>query len=114
MKTVNLLLAVIILLGACASPKKTTTKGALPTVTRADVLRGGTSFSNAVVIMVGSEKAGLSEEYKWLSNNYLGYALIRKTHVERASKHYDIIRIKTQRGHVKDIYFDSTRFWGKF
>ena len=87
MKTLNLLFAVIILLGACASPKKTTTKGASPIVTRADVLRGGTSFSNAVVIMVEKERAGLSEEYKWLSTNYPGYALIRRTHVERASRH---------------------------
>jgi hypothetical protein len=113
MKAVNVLFAVIILLGACSSPKKTTSKGASPTVTRTDVLRGGTSFSNAVVIMVERERAGLDEEYKWLSNNYPGYAMIRRTQVTRSSKHYDIIRIKTQQGQVKDIYFDSTRFWRK-
>ena len=114
MKTVNLLFVVIILLlGACSSPKKTSTKGALPKATHADILRGGTSFSNAVVIMVESEKEGLNEEYKWLANNYPGYGLVRRTHVERSSKHYDIIRIKTKQGQVKDIYFDSTRFWGK-
>ena len=63
--------------------------------------------------MVENERAGLDEEYKWLSNNYPGYAMIRRTQVKRSSKHYDIIRIKTQQGQVKDIYFDSTRFWGK-
>jgi hypothetical protein len=114
MKTVNLLfIAIIIFLGACSSPNKATTKGALPAATRTDILRGGTSFSNAVVIMVESERAGLNEEYKWLANNYPGYALVRRTHVERSSRHYDIIRIKTQQGQLKDIYFDSTRFWGK-
>lgn len=114
MKTVNFLFAVIIIFfGACSSPKKTTTKGASPTVTRTDVLRGGTSFSNAVVIMVESERAGLDEEYKWLANNYPGYGLVRRTHVTNSSKHYDIVRIKTKQGQVKDIYFDSTRFWGK-
>ena len=113
MKTVNVLFVVIILLGACSSPKKTTTKDASPRVTRTDVLRGGTSFSNAVVIMVENERAGLDEEYKWLSNNYPGYAMIRRTQVKRSSKHYDIIRIKTQQGQLKDIYFDSTHFWGK-
>ncbi|MGZ5191264.1 MAG: hypothetical protein ACXWCZ_09615 [Flavisolibacter sp.] len=113
MKTVNLLF-VVILLGACASPKKTSTKDASPAVTRTDLLRGGTSFSNAVVIMMEREREGLNEEYKWLSNNYSGYGLIRRTHVKRSSRHYDIIRIKTQDGQVKDIYFDSTRFWGKF
>ena len=113
MKTVNVLFVAIILIGACSSPKKTTTKAASPRVTRTDVLRGGTSFSNAVVIMVENERAGLDEEYKWLSNNYPGYAMIRRTQVKRSSKHYDIIRIKTQQGQLKDIYFDSTRFWGK-
>jgi len=114
MKTVNFLFVVIIIfLGACSSPKKTTTKVASPKPTRTDILRGGTSFSNAVIIMVENERAGLNEEYKWLANNYPGYALVRRTHVERSEKHYDIIRIKTQQGQVKDIYFDSTRFWGK-
>lgn len=114
MKTVNLLFVVIIIfLGACSSPKKTTTKTASPTVTRTDILMGGTSFSNAVVIMVGSEKEGLNEEYKWLANNYPGYGLVRRTHVKNSSKQYDIVRIKTKQGQVKDIYFDSTRFWGK-
>jgi len=113
MKTINLLFVIIILLGACSSPKKTTTKGASPAETPADKLRGGTSFSNAVVIMLENERAGLDEEYKWLANNFPGYSLIRRTHVKRSSRHYDIVCIKTKQGQVKDIYFDSTRFWGK-
>jgi hypothetical protein len=113
MKTVILLFVVIILLAACSSPKKTTTKAPSPRPTRTDVFRGGTSFSNAVVIMVETESAGLKEEYKWLSNNYPGYGLIKKTHVTRSSKHYDIMRIKTRDGHLKTIYFDTTHFWGK-
>ena len=99
MKTIHLLFAVsIIFLGGCSSPKKTTTEGALPKATRDDILRGGTSFSNAVVIMVESEREGLNEEYKWLANNYPGYGLIRRTHVKNGSKHYDIVRIKTKQG----------------
>lgn len=115
MKTVNCWFVVIMLcLGACSSPKKTPAKAAGPTTTtRTDVLRGGTSFSNAVVIMVEREREGLNEEYKWLANNYPGYALVRRTHVKRSSKNYDIVRIKTKDKQLKDIYFDSTRFWGK-
>lgn len=113
MKTVNLLFVVIVLLGACSPPKKTTTKGASAKESPTDVLTGGTSFSSAVVIMVETEREGLDEEYKWLANNYPGYALIRRRHVKRSLTHYDIVRIKTKQGEVKDIYFDSTRFWGK-
>jgi hypothetical protein len=117
MKLINLLFVIVILAGACSSPKKTTTKGAVPTATPAetpaDKLRGGSSFNNAVVIMVENERAGLDEEYKWLANYFPGYSLIRRTHVKRSSRHYDIVRIKTKQGQVKNIYFDSTRFWGK-
>lgn len=103
---------IIILLGACSSPKKTT-KAVSSAVTRDDVLPGGTSFSNAVILRVESESTGLSEEYKWLSNNYPGYGVIRRTQVKKPPRHYDIIRIKTKQGQVKDIYCDSTSFRGK-
>jgi hypothetical protein len=109
MKTVNLLFLFIILLGACSSPKKTT-KAVSPAITRDDVLRGGTSFSNAVILRVETESTGLSEEYKWLANNYPGHGVIRRSQVKKSSRHYDIIRIKTKQGQVKDIYFDSTSF----
>jgi len=98
---------------ACSSPKKTSTKSDVPTITRADKLVGGTSFSDPVVIMVQTERAGLDEEYKWLSIDYPGYSLIRRTHEIRSSRHYDIVRIKTKQGQLKDIYFDSTCFSGK-
>ncbi len=114
MKTLNFLFVVMILFaGACSSPKKTTVKRTVPKPTSTDIFRGGTSFSNAVIIMVESEREGIDEEYKWLANNYPGYALIRRTHVKRSSRHYDIVRIKTKQNQLKDIYFDSTRFWGK-
>jgi len=113
MKTAIVLLITIMLFTDCSTPKKTSTKEDTPKVSGTDVLKGGTSFNNPVVIMVESERAGLDEEYKWLSNNYQGYALIRRRHVSRSSRHYDVVRIKTKQGQVKDIYFDSTRFWGK-
>ncbi len=114
MKTTSALLVVLIFAVACSSPKKTATKAESPaTVTPADKLVGGTSFSDPVVIMVQDERTGLDEEYKWLSINYPGYSLVRRTHTTRSSRHYDIVRIKTKQGHFKDIHFDTTRFWGK-
>ena len=113
MKALPILFVALIVLAACSSPKKTTAKPAAPTVTRTDELRGGTSFGNAVVIMVERESTGLKEEYKWLSNNYPGYGLIRKTRIKKSARHYDIMRIKTKEGQLKDVYFDTTRFWGK-
>ena len=113
MKTVNALFVVIMLLGACSTPKRTASKRDRPAISYADVLKGGTSFSNAIVIMKQSEREVLDDEYKWLSVNYPGYSLVRRTHTLRSSKHYDIVRIKTNQEQLRDIYFDSTQFWGK-
>lgn len=113
MKTAYALFVAIIFLGACSTPKKTAPKRHLPAVTHADELKGGTSFTNPIVIKMQSEREVLDEEYKWLSANYPGYSLVRRFHKVRSSKHYDIVRIKTNDGRLRDIYFDSTQFWGK-
>ena len=116
MKFLTPILSLVILLGACSSSKKGTpaTKPSSPTVTKKDVFRGGTSLENPVVIKVETEKAGLDEEYKWLTENHPGYTTIRKAQISRGNKHYDIIRIRTRDGHEKDIYFDTTSFFGKW
>jgi len=113
MKTSVVLFITIVFAVACSAPKKTPAKTEAPKVSRSDMLKGGTSFSAPVVIMVQDEKTGLEEEYKWLSINYPGYSLIRRTEVSRPPKHFDVVRIKTKQGQLKDIHFDSTRFSGK-
>jgi hypothetical protein len=114
MKLIPVLLVLVMLTGACSSPKKTPAKAPAPVETPADKLRGGGSFSKAIVIRVATESAGMDEEYKWLNRNFPGYGLIRKTQVSRSGRHYDIVRIKTRQGRVKEIYFDTTSFWGKY
>jgi ABC-type glycerol-3-phosphate transport system substrate-binding protein len=114
MKTITFFLVLVIFLGACSSSKKTTTKKTSShKITHSDVFRGGTSLENAIVIKLEKEAAGVEEEYKWLSQNYPGYATIRKSRASRAKKHYDIITIRTKEGQEKDIYFDITNFYGK-
>ncbi|MBL7739979.1 MAG: hypothetical protein JNK14_12240 [Chitinophagaceae bacterium] len=114
MKTTGIFIVLMSFLLSCSSPNKTT--GTATTspgkITKTDVFRGGTSFDNPVVIRVTTEKAGVAEEYKWLSNNYPGYTTIRKTQASKEKKRYDIIRIKTKGGEIKDIYFDTTSFFG--
>jgi ABC-type glycerol-3-phosphate transport system substrate-binding protein len=106
----------VLALLACSSSKKATAPGNSSTtkVTKTDVFRGGTSFENAVIIKVQKEADGVGEEYKWLAQNYPGYTTIRKMPTTRGSKHYDIVRIKTKDGQEKDIYFDTTSFFGKW
>jgi hypothetical protein len=113
MKKIHLFLAFLIFLAACSSPKKAPVKENKPRISKADMLRGGTSFSNPVLIQVRTESAGIDEEYKWLSNSYPGYKLIRRTQATRGARHFDIVRIKTRQGQTKDVYFDSTSFFGR-
>ncbi|MET0466360.1 MAG: hypothetical protein ABW007_24600 [Chitinophagaceae bacterium] len=112
MKIAHTLFVLLVIFASCSTPKKAPVKAA-PTVTRADLLNGGTSFSNAVMLKVTTEREGKDEEYKWLKNLYPGYSLVKRSEVQRASRHYDIVRIKTKEGHLKDIYFDSTSFAGR-
>lgn len=114
MKTTIFFLVLVTFLGACSSSKKTTVKKTPSNkITQADRFRGGVSFENAIVIRVEKEGPGVEEEYKWLTANYPGYAMIRKTQTSNAKKHYDIIKIRTKDGRERDIYFDITSFFGK-
>ena len=112
-KTISALFIICILAVACSTAKKPTPGRNRPAISREDMLKGGTSFNNPVVILQLSEREMLDEEYKWLSNNYPGYALGRRSHTVRSSKHYDIVRIKTRQGQVRDIYFDCTKYWAR-
>ncbi len=115
MKTIYFFLALVILLAACSSSKKTAPKKVSTNkITRTDIFRGGTSFENAIVIKVENERTGVEEEYKWLSVNYPGYSTIRKSQTSKGKKHYDIIKIKTKDGQEKEIYFDTTSFFEKW
>ncbi|RYZ44904.1 MAG: hypothetical protein EOP49_26250 [Sphingobacteriales bacterium] len=109
MKILTVLICLVILFASCSSPKKAPAKP-VTTVTKTDVLNGGTSYRNAVVLQVTTEREGVDEEYRWLRNLYPGYTLIRRSEVKRSPRYYHIIRIKTREGHLKDIYFDSTSF----
>ncbi|MGC4035015.1 MAG: hypothetical protein QM764_03570 [Chitinophagaceae bacterium] len=96
---------------SCSTSKRATPVRNSSNLTAADKLRGGTAFSNAVIIMVKSEREVLDEEYKWLSYSFPGYGLIVRNHKVHSAKHYDIVRIKTKQGQIRDVYFDSTSFW---
>lgn len=112
MKITSLFFVLLLIFASCSTPKKAPVKAA-PTVTREDVLNGGTSFSNAVILKVTNEREGMDEEYRWLKNLYPGYTLVKRSAVKRTGRSYDIVRIRTREGKLKDIYFDSTSFAGR-
>lgn len=114
MKTIVPFLVSVALLAACSTSKSSTEKKtSTAKVTKQDLMKGGTSFDNAVILRVKTESAGVAEEYKWLAESYPGYSMIRKTQTSRGNKHYDIITFKTRDGIEKNAYFDITSFYKK-
>lgn len=115
MKAIISLISLSVLLLSCGSAKKNSTvkKEPVHSVTQTDVLKGGTSYENAVVIKVKSEGEGVAEEYKWLAESYPGYSTIRKSQTSHGNRHYDIITFKTRDGIEKTAYFDITSFYKK-
>jgi len=115
MKTIVSFLIFVVLLTACSTSKKPTSekKASTAKVTKQDLMKGGTSFDNAVILRVKTESAGVAEEYKWLAESYPGYSMIRKLQTSKGNKHYDIITFKTRDGIEKNAYFDITSFYKK-
>ena len=83
----------------------------MTTVTATDRLKGGTSFDDAIVIRVKTEKAGIQEEFRWLRESYPGYALIRKSRVSHGGRQFDLIWFRTRAGVEKQPILTWTGFW---
>jgi len=72
------------------------------------------SFEKAIFIDENSESAGIKAEYAWLRQNYFGYKFQKQSLVSHKKKDYHIINIITVKGRSKSIYFDLSKFYGKF
>lgn len=80
----------------------------------ADDAQDGSSIASAVVIEEKNETEGVAAEYAWLRKHYPGYSLIKQSLIFDNGKPYDKMDIKTADGSKKTIYFDISKFFGKF
>lgn len=101
----------LILLASCT---KQTTPSKSPVSNSASRTADGLSYESAVVIQEKTEMKGIKTEYAWLAEHYPGYKLISQSLSTYGDKPYDIITIKTKKGEKKQIYFDISKFYGKF
>jgi len=106
-KSIALLLISVLLLLACSSTKNLPETKATPSVENSGV-QDGSSFENAVV--VNSIKA----EYEWLAKNYPGSTMKMQALSQHKKKPYDVLHIVTASGDEKSIYFDISKFFGKY
>jgi len=110
-------LAIFLIFSSCSSSKKTNATAGSTTSsisTRSSGEADGSSFEKAIVIDEKSETKGVNAEYAWLKKNYPGYSFKSQSLNHKGKVPYDIITIKTADGETKNIYFDISRFFGKF
>jgi hypothetical protein len=74
----------------------------------------GSSFEKAIIINKTIEMEGISAEYDWLKQHYPNYKNLGQSLVQNKGKSYDILKIKTASEETKSIYFDISKFFGKF
>ena len=120
MKYILLLLSVLFTLtfSSCSSSKKTIATQNDNAVAGATVSSNGeadgSSFEKAIVIDEKTETKGIAAEYAWIKKNYPGYKMRSQSLSHKGKKSYDIIHIETADGKLVDLYFDITKFFGKF
>ena len=116
MRVIPALIAFAVLFTSCSSTKKTTitAPGASGTTNVVSSSNDGSSYEKAIFIDKSNESDGVAEEYKWLREHYPGYTLIEQSLQHKDQKSYDVMHIKTKEGDEKHIYFDITKFFGKF
>lgn len=102
-KYLLLFVVVFLLLASCASKKAVV-----------DGVRDGLSFERAIVINETHERPGINDEYAWIRANYPGSRNNSQALVYHDKKPYDILHITTAGGKEVSVYFDISKFFGKF
>jgi hypothetical protein len=74
----------------------------------------GSSYEKAVFIDKDDESSGVNAEYAWLKENYPGYKMISQSLEHHNGRSYDILKITTKDRAEKRIYFDISKFFGRF
>jgi hypothetical protein len=113
MKNVLFFVCLCCLVISCGTTKKIQ-DNTTSTVMTENVSGDGSSFEKAVVINKSNENDGIAAEYDWLKKNYPGYQSLGQGLSFKDKKAFDVIKIKTTDGMVKSVYFDISKFFGKF
>lgn len=121
-RTIFYFLSILLIFTSCSSQRKSQSLSLNSASTSARNIQplsdqktaDGSSYEKAIFIDKSTETAGVDAEYVWLKENYPGYQMIKQSLVHHDGRSYDILKIKTKDGAEKDIYFDISKFFGKW
>ena len=99
---------------ACASGRKSGAGTPAGATAPADSVRDGSSFDRAIIIKDTDETAGVHSEYQWIRDNYPGYSTEKQSLVAHQGISFDVLVIRNQDRTEKTVYFNISRFYGKF
>jgi len=99
------LLVIVLFYVACSAPKKALDNGAV---------HDGSSYQKAIIINEKHERAGIDAEYAWIRQQYPGSKTRGQALMYYEKKPFDIIHILTSDSKAIDVYFDISKFYGKF
>lgn len=102
------------LLASCSTTKRLSNETATQENTSNLSANDGSSYEKAIIINAKNESEGVSAEYAWLRQHYKGYSSKGQSLNFYEKKPYDVITILTVDGIEKKIYFDISKFYGKF
>jgi hypothetical protein len=112
MKNLLVILIILCIVTSCSTTKKITDQASLKSPQTE--LRDGSSFAKAIIIEKQTEKEGIDAEYEWIRQNYPGYKFNGQALSNKNNVPYDILDIITSDGQSKKLYFNISKFFGKF
>jgi hypothetical protein len=112
MKKIFLLLIILLSITACHTTKMAGNQ--TDHQAKCSVGTAPTSYETAVKIQEKTETAGVAAEYEWIRKNYPGSKTGGQSLLEHNKIPYDKIEITTAGGEKLDLYFDISKFFGKF
>jgi hypothetical protein len=74
----------------------------------------GSSHATAIVVPAMNEMAGVQWEYAYIRSHYPGSKFMYQALDSHSGKPYDIMTFKTADGKQRTLYFDISRYFGRY
>ena len=104
----RLLLVFAVTLASCASPTPTTSPAT------AAATGAGSSYATAIVVPATNEISGVQWEYAYIRTHYPGSKFMYQALDSHGGKPYDIMTFETANGKQRVLYFDISRYFGRY
>jgi hypothetical protein len=92
---------------SCAAPPTATIPGTAST-------GAGSSFATAIIVPARNEMSGVRYEHDYIRSHYPGSRPISQALSQHRGKPYDIMTFASADGKEHTLYFDISRYFGRF